>query len=107
GRRGEGFPRMAVSVSHDHGATWSSRQEFGRLAGENVHRQHSPQLAVTPGGRIVITYYDVAPDGAQNVYLVTSTDGGSTYSAPRKLTDVGSDESIDLAGFPVADEVMG
>jgi hypothetical protein len=106
-RRGEGFTRAAVSVSHDNGMTWASRVELGRVSGQLNHDQHAPQLSVAPGGQITVAYYDTAPDESENLYVTTSSDGGATYSAPRLISTASSNNTIFTAGFPVADETTG
>lgn len=106
-RRGEGFTRIAVSISHDDGRTWSSRVETGRIAGSLDHSEHAPQLAVSPGGQIGIAYYDTGPDASENLYVITSSDGGATYSAPQRISTQSSNNNIFTAGFPVADETAG
>lgn len=106
-RRGEGFTRVAVSISHDNGKTWSSRVEIGRVAGQLDHSQHSPQVFVTPGGTIVVAYYDTGPDGSENLYVTTSSDGGATYSAPQRISNQSSNNAVFTSGFPTSDETAG
>lgn len=55
---------------------------------------HTPEVAVAPDGRIDVAYYDDAPDGQQNTWLLSSSDGGATFGSPRRLSDLSSDEAI-------------
>ena len=85
--------RVSVSVSHDSGLTWGSRQIVGAIAGQ-ASEQHSPNLAVAPDGRVDLAYYDVTEGGMQDTYITSSLDGGTTFSPPRKISNVSSDENI-------------
>lgn len=93
GPRGE-HSRVTFSVSHDGGQTWTSRQEVGVISGHETDEQHSPGLAVAPGGRVDLAYYDTNPAGVQNVFLTSSTDGGESFGAPRQISDASSDENV-------------
>src|SRR5919199_2191761 len=50
-------------------------------------------------------YYDVAPDGRQDVYLTSSKDGGRTFGLPRRISDAPSEEDILFPAF--ADARLG
>src|SRR5215213_7027266 len=45
----------------------------------------TPSLAVA--GRAIAAVWSVSKDGAADVYLAMSSDGGATFSAPRRVND--------------------
>jgi BNR repeat protein len=81
-----GPQRVYISRSSDGGRTWTAGQPVS-VNGENAT---GPRLASSGGGNVRMWYMQTSggddPD-AWNVWYRTSTDGGSTWSAPVKLND--------------------
>jgi hypothetical protein len=81
-----GPQRVYISSSSDGGRTWTAGQPVS-VNGENAT---GPRLASSGGGNVRMWYMQTSggddPD-AWNVWYRTSTDGGSTWSAPVKLND--------------------
>jgi len=91
----QGPARLSLSLTRDGGGTWSKRRAIGMLPGKPGDQQVRPTLAVAPDGRLDVAYYDVAAGGKQqDVYTMSSRDGGATFSAPVRVTDVPSDTGV-------------
>lgn len=83
--------------STDGGATWSVPGRVNDDTPANKARQHVPHMAVAASGRIDVVWLDrrhayptpvlPAPRGEADVYYASSTDGGRTFSANRRITD--------------------
>ena len=88
--------------STDGGATWSPPLRVNDDPKGNGARQLGPKVAVAPNGRVDVTWLDTRtsypsaiipkPAGSGDVYYASSTDGGATFSANRRI----SDRSINL-----------
>jgi hypothetical protein len=90
--------RVFLSRTSNGGTTWSPPRVVGIPAGGASHQQHRPQMALSSDGRLYLTYYDLDPEGRENVYLIDSSDGGGTFSQPRLLTAVGSPRKVGPPG---------
>ena len=97
----EGGPqRSYVSTSSNGGRTWSTGKPLS-LAGEN---STGPRLASSGGGNVRVWYMQTSggdnPD-AWNVWYRTSSDGGSSWSTPVKISDApaGAAGYINANGF--------
>jgi hypothetical protein len=81
-----GPQRVYISRSSNGGRTWTAGQPVS-VNGENAT---GPRLASSGGGNVRMWYMQTSggddPD-AWNVWYRTSSDGGSTWSAPVKLND--------------------
>lgn len=83
--------------STDGATTWSKPLRVNDDPTGNGIRQHVPRIAVAPSGRIDIVWLDhrngfiapitPAPRGEANVYFASSSDGGASFSANRRITD--------------------
>lgn len=108
----KGVGEIHVATSADGGRTFSApavaatfnelsfrpRNAFFRYFGSAF-----PQLAVGPNGELHIVYTgrpSERPRDDGDIYHVTSSDGGSTWSRPRRLND---DEGDALQFFPSVD----
>ena len=86
--------RISIATTHNSGVSWSSPKQVGTLKGAPNDEQNRPALAEAPGGRIDMAFYDTSNGGSQDVYLVTSDDGGTTFSAPQLVTTSSSDINV-------------
>ncbi len=87
----DGPGRLSVSVSTNGGAGWRTADAVG--VGGRSNDQHRPSLSVAPDGRLDVVFYDLAPNGAQDVYRVSAPRLGSAFSAPVKVSKRPSDSS--------------
>jgi BNR repeat-like domain len=94
---GSGSGRIVVSRSTDHGATWSSPTTVSTSREGYAFFQG---LGVAPNGRIDVAYQALTAKststyGTGNAsiasYYVQSTNGGSTWSRPAKISSTPSD----------------
>jgi hypothetical protein len=76
------FDGIALSVSTDNGATWSTPKQINGATGAAAF---SPTVRYAPGGVIAVTYYDLRDYAAGSTVLSTSAwftesaDGGATW----------------------------
>jgi hypothetical protein len=83
--------RFRFAASTDAGQTWNETGPLGIPAGLETDHQLVPNVAVAPNGRIDIAYYDLAqPSGIEDTYLISSFDGGRSFSTPRKISSAPS-----------------
>lgn len=90
----ENLARISFAGTHDGGRTWSTPRTVGALRDAAQDEQQRPALSVAPDGRIDMAYYDDTNGGDQDVYLVSSDDGGATFTAPRLVTGTSSNINI-------------
>jgi putative cell wall-binding protein len=91
-----------IQHSTDGGATWSPPLRVNDDPKGDGMRQFDARVAVAPNGRVDVTWVDTRasypsaiipkPGGAGDVYYASSSDGGVTFSANRRI----SDRSINL-----------
>jgi hypothetical protein len=83
-----------LSGSSDGGRSWNNPMRLNDDdAGNGVH-QYLPRVAVAPGGRVDVIFYDRRddPDNVDNdVYYTFSTNGGESFSENLRLTTESSD----------------
>lgn len=91
--------RVVLGLSDDGGRTWAPRRALPPPPGREAGQQHRPQLSRAPGGRLDLVFYDVTPDGAQDLFWASSTDGGATFSEPERLSDGSSDAKVGSPGL--------
>jgi len=105
-----------LSFSDDRGSTWSEPRRIAPRVPETGVKELWPVVSVEPTGVVDVTYYEsqevAAPDGSActvrvsrtplifrtgqahsfaDTFWVQSFDGGSTFSAPTRVTSVTSD----------------
>lgn len=89
---------IAFSTSTDGGLTWSTAVQVNKAPGVQAF---APGIAVTPSGRIAITYYDFRNDNSDtnvlltNYWRITSTDGGQSWD------EISLSSSFDLRTAPI------
>ena len=87
--------RIWFARSTDGGAHWQAPIKLQDAATRND--QFNPWLAVDEAtGALGVMYYDTAADPGRkraDVYFQTSSDGGSTWSSPVKVTTASTDET--------------
>lgn len=97
-----GSPDIYVQRSTDAGRTWSSPARVNDDPAGQGTDHRSPHLSVAPDGRLDVVWYDrrnahsparkecavsLTRPGFGDVYYASSTDGGVTFSANRRITD--------------------
>ncbi len=80
----DGSGGMLFARTTDHGATWKGTRIGGvdQPAGAVIagtSDSFSPELTVMADGTLLIVW---APEGGSTIKLITSSDGGATFSAP-------------------------
>jgi putative cell wall-binding protein len=105
---GYNFGDLDTVIQHstDGGATWSAPLRVNDDPKGNGMRQLAARVAVAPNGRVDVTWLDTRasypsaivpkPGGSGDVYYASSTDGGVTFSANRRISDrsVNLDEAL-------------
>lgn len=89
-----------VRASRDGGRTFGRRQRVNDTPGRDGTWQYLPRLAVAPGGRLDVVYYDRRADPANvmnEVSFQSSFDGARTFTASRRLSSVAFDSRIGFA----------
>jgi hypothetical protein len=97
----DGKNRVFFTSSKDGGTSFSPPRVVGIPPGGAEHEQHRPRLAITPQGKLLLTYYDFRPAGEggfHETYLVESTDRGASFSTPKKISDVSSNARVGSVG---------
>ena len=90
------FNDIAMSTSTDEGRTWSTPVEVNQTP--VPVEAFTPMVDVLPNGDVGVTYYDIrnntpAPGLPTDYFIVTSTDGGSTWTESR-LTPTSFDDTL-------------
>ncbi len=94
--------------STDAGATWSAplRVNDDATANDQLH----PAIAVKANGTIDLAWYDKRnspTDDAWDVYFANSADGGASFGANRRISDVTAATPVNTAGQPWLGEYLG
>ena len=89
-----GWPRVMFTKSIDQGATWTPPIPISD--NPSGHSVFAPAIAVSPDGQhVTVAFYDNRNDTGQGTmvdfYLAQSFDGGATWGANLRLTEVSSD----------------
>lgn len=79
-------PGCAVHVSTDAGATWQPTEM--PVPNPTQHSCFAPDIAYGPQGRLYATFVTVAgqPNQPRAIWLASSTDAGSSWSQPHRIT---------------------
>ena len=88
GRRGSAD--VWLWVSEDGGTTFASATRVNDTAEDDPSSQYLPKLALAPGGRLDVVYYDRRADPGDvmnEVSLQSSSDHGRTFGPRIRLTD--------------------
>jgi len=101
----DGISRIYYRRSIDGGNTWlgpTSGQAIlpGYLASGPDQQDFHPQLASRPGGQVACAFYEFGPKWSGgprwiHVILVTSNDGGATFTTRETVTNVAWDPEVD------------
>jgi len=92
-----GYQDIYYYRSSDGGRTWSERKNVTDDDPKQLFGQFYPNIAVAPGGRIEIAFWDTRNDPgyrANDVYMTTSNDNGATWSKNLRVTDKPIDRRI-------------
>jgi hypothetical protein len=73
-----------AAVSNDAGATWSEDRLVYESPSGTICQCCHPSVAVSPKGDISVMFRN-AVEGARDLYLTSSHDGGQTFEPPSKL----------------------
>lgn len=96
----DGDPDVRLWSLPSGASTWNGPVRINDTPLRDGTAQYLPQLAVAPGGRLDVVYYDRRDDEANDlsndVSLQSSGDGGRTFSAREELSSAASDSRIGL-----------
>lgn len=95
-------------ASRDGGETWSDRLVVND--DDTDANQHDPGIAIAPGGRVDIVWYDFrdsptppadttgqgGEDGLAHIYYASSEDQGVTFSPSHRISDRAIDRSVGI-----------
>ena len=87
--------------SSNWGATFSAPLRVNDTPARDGTSQYLPKLAVAPGGRLDVLYYDRRrdPDDVRNeVSLQSSTDGGATFGTSTTVSSAPFDSRVGFGG---------
>lgn len=82
--------RIQVAYSRDGGNSWTIRTPHETADAGTVDRFH-PWLGVGPDGKVYVMFYDTRRSVARvgvDVFYSVSSDGGDTWAAPTRVTNV-------------------
>jgi hypothetical protein len=85
--------------STDGGKTWSKAQALNDDGPNALFAQQSPNLSVSPNGRVDVVWFDARNDPgirSHDVYYTTSSDSGATWSKNMRITDRVDDRRIGI-----------
>ncbi|MBN1486471.1 MAG: exo-alpha-sialidase, partial [Anaerolineae bacterium] len=74
------------SHSNDAGQTWGAGRRIHHDTGDAS--QNIPDIALSTGGTLHVTWEDQREDGFNNIYYANSTDDGVTWSTEIRVNDV-------------------
>lgn len=92
--------------STDRGATFSAPVRVNDTPPGDGASQYLPRLALAPGGRLDVAYYDRRRDHADvrnEVSLQSSSDGGRSFGASTRLSTTAFDSRVGFGGEGGAD----
>lgn len=93
--------------STDDGRTWSPPVHVNRGAAGDGVPQDMPSVAVAPGGRVDVVYYDRTIDrrgSMADVLLSSSSDSGKSFAQHFRLSEAASNRRIGPQGSPHSQE---
>jgi hypothetical protein len=99
GQDAAGPSRISVSLSTDAAQHWRATTPVG-AEGHALDMQHRPALSIAPDGRLDVVYYDLMPDGRQNVYAVSASNARRGFSAPIRVSGAASSAAVG----PISDD---
>ncbi len=77
---------IEVQCSANNGMTWTAPLSLGAYSAINSGSVY-PTVAVSPGGKVAVTWIGVDPTNSFNlVYIALSTNGGMSFGTPMKYT---------------------
>ena len=88
--------------STDGGNTWSEPKRLNDDDPEGLRFHGIPDIKVAPNGRIDVTWWDTRHEQgirSNDVYYVSSTDNGKTWSPNIRVTDRSVDRTLGVWGF--------
>lgn len=110
GEDGDSPSNVYVMASRDEGETWTEPVQLTDGPDAQQFNQYFPGISVAPNGRVDVAWYDFRNDLAPpeeggsmgsaegerywDVYARSSTDGGTSWSAPFRVTDRSVDGEV-------------
>lgn len=88
---------VVLWVSKDRGDSWSPPRQVNDTPVDDRSSQYLAQLGVAPDGRLDVVYYDRRRDSRDErtgVSLQSSFDGGRSFTAHLRLSDVDFDSGV-------------
>jgi Neuraminidase (sialidase) len=108
-----GVDQVAFAKSTDGGTTWSTPVKISKAPpsyNDPSGQAFTPSIDVAPNGTIAVTYYTFQNTTgpaflATDYWAVTSTNGGATWSAQRRLTSASFDGELapEAGGLMIGD----
>ena len=96
--------RLEVSVSTDFGATWSGWRPAGSVPETKIAK---PWMDFSSTGALALMWRAIHADGSYEIYSTASSDGGSTFSQPLRVSRSPSPYRIDeRAGGWFGDDIQ-
>ena len=83
----DGNTVMQVDLTDDYGKTWKGPVKAGTVPGTTISK---PDIGYSPKGELAVMWLAVAPDGTYTVWSAAAHDGGSTFSAPVRVSQTPS-----------------
>jgi hypothetical protein len=86
---------VMVARSPDDGRTWRGPVRVDAPSSTTPAMSQQPQVAVTPGGQVIVTYFSYSR-GRMNVYLGRSQTHGAGFEVPRRINDRSFDPELGI-----------
>ncbi len=97
-----GYSDIFYIRSTDGGTTWTQPRNITDDRPEDFFGQYYPNIAVAPGGRVDVAFYDTRFDPgmrSNDVVYTYSTDNGETWSKNTRVSDQPIDRRIGVWGL--------
>ncbi len=105
-----GYSDLFLLKSTDLGVTWSSPERITSANSYSAEFMIIPDVIVTPNGTLIIAYNQFRHSSMNRIDVIKSSDGGTTFSSPVIIRDLGSSElmmqTVSLAFDPTRDELV-
>jgi hypothetical protein len=99
GERAAGQPSVLVYCRVQRDARGCSRLQRFALPGAQTSSGDDHRVVISPAGEVILVARRLAYTGG-GTYVLTSGDGGTSFAAPRKISDLGGDADWDARFGP-------